>query len=308
MKRKDIKGSKEIYYYRMYELIVLSGGGVKGIALVGGLKAIWEMEKEIDAYEGLKCIVGSSVGSLIGFLIVVGVRPDELGEWLMKINFEDYLRPEIELMLERYGLDDFGGMFSLINNFIREKLIGLGLEKDLSELTFRELYERTGKELIMTVSNLTRGRSEFWSYETTPEYKIIDGLRASMCFPVMFCPPRINGDLYIDGGALVPFPIRIIESKPEYENSRIGLFLGKDRVGQRKEFDNFFEYLMESVSIVYQRFSEIEYEKFRDYCCRISIEDVHPMEFDLSDEKKRELYETGYKIISKYLIPENSKK
>jgi len=66
--------------------------------------------------------------------------------------------------------------------------------------------------------------------------------------------------------------------------------------------------LMESVSIVYQRFSEIEYEKFRDYCCRISIEDIHAMQFDLSEEKKRELYEIGYQITSEYLLSKHPKK
>ena len=74
-------------------------------------------------------------------------------------------------------------------------------------MTFRELHEKTKKNMIVTVANLTKSNYEYFSFETTPELSIITAIKASCTIPILFTPVIINDNYYIDGGLYNNFPI-----------------------------------------------------------------------------------------------------
>jgi NTE family protein len=70
--------------------LVLSGGGAKGFAYIGLLRAIQEAGLPID-YIG-----GSSIGSIVGGLYAIGYHPDSIAKMIRSQNWNDLLRDVIE--------------------------------------------------------------------------------------------------------------------------------------------------------------------------------------------------------------------
>jgi predicted acylesterase/phospholipase RssA len=72
-----------------YDTLVLSGGGIKGFCLLGGVQAAFDLGllKNIDTY------VGTSVGAMIGYLLAIGYTPIEIivslytNRWLEKMQY-----------------------------------------------------------------------------------------------------------------------------------------------------------------------------------------------------------------------------
>ena len=65
-------------------VLIMSGGGVRGIAHIGAIKAL----QDIDMLKYIKTICGTSVGALIGFLHNIGYSPDELYKFSIMLGFE----------------------------------------------------------------------------------------------------------------------------------------------------------------------------------------------------------------------------
>ena len=61
---------------------IFGGGAVRGIAYVGALQALDELNINIDI------LAGSSVGSIVAALVAVGYSPDEINDIFMQVNFE----------------------------------------------------------------------------------------------------------------------------------------------------------------------------------------------------------------------------
>lgn len=69
--------------------LVLSGGGAKGAAHVGALKVIDEMGIPID------CVVGTSIGAIIGGLYCIGYSPEQLEALIKNSNWAELLSDKI---------------------------------------------------------------------------------------------------------------------------------------------------------------------------------------------------------------------
>ena len=59
---------------KKYKKLIISGGGINGIAIVG---TIYEFSKKFNL-DNLEEIIGVSIGSIIGLLIVIGYNADEI--------------------------------------------------------------------------------------------------------------------------------------------------------------------------------------------------------------------------------------
>lgn len=148
--------------------IVLSGGGMRGSAHVGVLKALYE--KEICTAG----ISGASAGSFIGAFICDGFQPDEISEIIKKYE------PELHLNLRHWkqGFMDFSG--------VREVL-----KKNLRHSRLEELQI----PLYVSATNLNSGLQEIFT-----SGDIIDAVTASSAIPMILPPVNINNNLYADGG------------------------------------------------------------------------------------------------------------
>lgn len=156
--------------------IVLSGGGARGFAHLGILKALKEKGIEPDI------ISGTSAGAIVGAFICAGMTPDESFEIIKSYRFFD-------LATIRFPRS---GLFSLDS-------IKRSIKKEIQYTKIEELP----KPLIITATNMLDGKVKYFS-----EGPLAACVQASASIPVLFSPVMIKGKLYSDGGVLDNLPIK----------------------------------------------------------------------------------------------------
>ena len=160
----------------------LSGGGARGFAHLGALKALEERNLKPDI------IAGTSAGALAGVLYADGYSPDEIYDMFKLTKFKQF----IELTFPTSGLFRPTGLYSF-------------LKKNLRSRTFEQLKipftaVATDWEKAMTV-NFSEGD------------KLIESVVASCCVPLIFSPVNVDGQYYVDGGIFKNLPASTIRDK-----------------------------------------------------------------------------------------------
>ncbi len=169
---------------REYKLgLALSGGGVKGFAHAGAIKALEE--------EGIRpdVIVGTSAGAIVGALYASGQSPDQIRNIFKAKDFNNF----IQLTLPKRGL--FGTA-----EFI----------KFLGDNILVDSFEQLSIPLNVVATDFDNGKSVIFS---SGELKT--RVMASACIPVFFNPLLIDGVNYVDGGIFKNFPVSVIREKCE---------------------------------------------------------------------------------------------
>ncbi len=161
--------------------IVLSGGGSRGIAHLGIIKALEELGIVISI------ISGCSSGAILGALYSAGHTPEEILAIVKEIKFYKILRPAIS----KTGLLKMDGTEAIYAKYIPAD--------DFSELNI---------PLIVAATDLKAGKTVYFS-----KGHLIRALMASSCMPVIFEPVLFENCLYVDGGLLNNFPAQILVGK-----------------------------------------------------------------------------------------------
>lgn len=164
--------------------LVLSGGGVRGIAHLGVLKALEEAQVKINA------ISGTSAGAIIGALYSHGYSPDYILKEIVSTSFFKLLKPALSLqgMLNIDGVGKFLKNYFPIDSFSSLKI-----------------------PLTVAATNLQKGISEYFD-----SGELIVPLLCSSCIPVVFNPVRFNNMLYIDGGILNNLPLAPLKKNNKF--------------------------------------------------------------------------------------------
>ncbi|XP_041478262.1 uncharacterized protein LOC121426149 isoform X1 [Lytechinus variegatus] len=214
----SISEDDDVYF--PYENLVLEGGGSQGNAYIG---AIMEMER-LNVLGKIRRFAGSSVGSVTACYLAIGHGSSK---FLTVVNdgpqFADLLDAscgKLSLVpnLYRYmGWHPGRYFYTALGESIAEKL---GDEN----ATFKDLYDKTGKELCVVVTNLSTMMEEYCHVKTTPNMPIRTAVRMSISAPFVFVPVKRQHmgrtDLYIDGGVLCNYPVHCFDGwwlsmKPE---------------------------------------------------------------------------------------------
>lgn len=159
--------------------LVLSGGGSRGIAHIGVIKAL----EELGVFP--THISGSSVGAIVGALYAYGYNWKEILQFFNKIQIFD---------LKKYALGKPG--------FIDAEKFYLQFREYLIEDNFSSLK----KSLTITATDILKGELKIFSMG-----ELIRPVLASAAFPGVFAPVKIKGSYYIDGGALNNFPVNFLK-------------------------------------------------------------------------------------------------
>lgn len=163
--------------------VALSGGGVKGFAHLGVLKALEEKNITPDY------LAGVSAGAIVGSFIAAGRSPSEVMELINEKDFFDFAK---------VGIPD-RGIFSLDN-------MTENLKKSLNVETFEELK----LPFYVGAANIERARMEYFN-----KGELIKVIQASSSIPVLFSPVEINGELYVDGGLFENLPVNPLLKKAD---------------------------------------------------------------------------------------------
>ncbi len=164
--------------------LVLSGGGARGFAHLGVIKAL----NESGIYPDV--ISGTSAGALAGVLYADGYNPEEILKIMNAGSRLNYLRPT----MPKSGLLQITGLIRLLSSNLRAR-------------TFEELKI----PLYVSATDLNNGKAVYFS-----KGQLLNAVIASASIPVLFNPVVIDNIHYVDGGVLDNMPIRPIEDKCDF--------------------------------------------------------------------------------------------
>ena len=156
------------------ETLVFSGGGSRGFALLGAIKAIEEKNLKSD----IKYTFGTSIGSLFGLLFTL-YNYQEIYSKVYSFSYENYQSIDIINFFNNYGLDNF----SKIKKFITSVLSDSNISPDI---TFQEHFDKTGIVLIIDAVCLNTQSGTYFHYLAFPDMPIITAIEASMSLPFIF--------------------------------------------------------------------------------------------------------------------------
>lgn len=158
--------------------LALSGGGAKGFAHLGVLKALEEKGLRPDV------ISGTSAGALAGSLYADGHSPEEILSFFQKKGFKEFA----ELTIPQTGIFKATRFRDFLKKHIRAK-------------SFDEL--KIPIKIIAT--DIVEGKSVCFE-----KGSLIQSIIASCAYPIVFTPVEIENTHYVDGGLFKNFPVSII--------------------------------------------------------------------------------------------------
>ena len=175
--------------------LCLAGGGPKGHVYTGALKAIHYLAPHF--LPNLRGTVGTSVGALFACLLACRVSVSDIARLVSDISFSELVN--LSVNWSGYGLDGGGELRRLVERVVSQML-------GSTEVTFQQLYQRTGIRLVVVVTNVETAQAEYHGRcSTTWNLPIVDSLVASCSIPILFSPVIIGGVRYVDGGLVDNF-------------------------------------------------------------------------------------------------------
>lgn len=271
--------------------LALSGGGIRGIAHAGALKALEDNKITVDI------IGGTSSGALVASLYAMGYSP--------------YY---IYLLFKRYAKDIVGinssPVISGIGNFFKSKKVSMtGLKTGESiEEAYNNLALRNGikkindiKKMPIVIPAVDIKESKEYVFtnripiDTKQKDKYINDIsigkavRASSSFPAVFCPCEFKKHSFLDGGVLDNIPV--IEVKKQGADKIIAINFKADEINEQS---NIMDVVMRTIDIMGNKIGEKNLEK-SDYVLTIKTDKT-----GLLDVKKLDnCYKYGYEAVSK---------
>ena len=231
--------------------LALAGGGIRGIAHVGVLKALEDYNIKIDA------IAGTSAGSIVATLYAMGYSP-----YYIYLLFKKYAKDIINLKN--------APIINGIAKFIRNKKFGvtglndgLILEKMYNELAKKKGFKYVGDiKMPLIISAVDIGEAKEYIFTNCAsrsnqndnyitEIDIGKAVRASSSFPAVFCPCEFKNHMFMEGGVLDNIPAE--ELKKVYDGKIMSVNFEADPV--EKNFD-IMDIIMKTLDIMGNKLSE----------------------------------------------------
>ena len=193
--------------------LVLSGGGALGMAHIGVLKKLEEMSIPVD------CVVGTSMGALIGGAYADGITPDEMESVLVNTDisllFDDY--PPRKDITQKIKRDNFRAFFDFSLGFNDWKImLPSGASSGYKfELFLQKLLNLDASRQYLNFDMLPVPYRAIATDIETGDMKVFHQgqltttMRASMSLPAIVAPISINGRSYLDGGLVRNLPVDI---------------------------------------------------------------------------------------------------
>lgn len=272
--------------------IALSGGGIRGIAHAGVLKALEDNNIKIDV------IGGTSAGSMIASLYAIGYSP-----YYIYILFKRYAK-------DIAGINTKPLISGIHGYLLNKKKVITGLKDgEIIEKVYDKLAMRKGikninqikmplvipavdisesKEYIFT-NNIPKKAEDISQYIT--DINIGKAVRASSSFPAVFCPCPIEKHAFMDGGALDNVPVN--EVKKQGAEKVIAVKFDADPINENS---NLMDIVMKTIDIMGSKISEESLEMsdlvLNVYTDKVGLLDV---------QKLDSCYKYGYDCVTKNL-------
>ncbi len=265
--------------------IALSGGGIRGIAHAGVLKALEDNKIKIDI------IGGTSSGSLIASLYAMGYSP-----YYIYIIFKRYAKEIVEI--------NATPIITGIGGFVKNKKVcvtglktGEKIEKAFDHLASRKgvkkIVDITKMPLVIPTVDIASSKEYIFTNQKPKESEekyindisVGKAVRASSSFPAIFSPCKYKKFEFLDGGILDNIPVK--EVKLQGADKVIAVNFKADDITDES---NMMDIAMRTLDIMGNKIAEKDL-KISDYILTVQTDKTGL----LDTEKLDACYKYGYK-------------
>ncbi|XP_014785272.1 uncharacterized protein LOC106880001 [Octopus bimaculoides] len=194
-----------------FENLIFEGCGAKAFAYAGAIKVL----EKTGILSNIKRFSGAGTGAIVACLLAAGFSCNSLqqtvSEHLEKFLSDNQCTDEIpqDEMFEKFGWNSGQKFFDWFGDILTQKCGN-------ADITFQELYNRTGKELCIVAVNLNRMKEEYFHPKTTPDVVVRRAVLMTISVPGMSQPVKFSvadspESYYLDGGMLCNYPIHCFD-------------------------------------------------------------------------------------------------
>ncbi|MDB5020614.1 MAG: patatin, partial [Pedobacter sp.] len=195
--------------------LVLSGGGAKGLAHIGTLKALEENHIPIDY------ITGTSMGGVVGAMYAAGYTPAEIEHIALSKDFQDWVNgrytsdytfffqknsPNPAMLTAKLSIDT-SLRLSFRSNLVNDIPLNFALLELFSQASAisKDNFDNLFVPYRCMVSDVLSQTSI-----TVKNGSLAEAVRATLTVPFVYRPIRLDGKYVFDGGIYNNFPADVM--------------------------------------------------------------------------------------------------
>ncbi|MGB7684303.1 MAG: patatin-like phospholipase family protein [Solirubrobacterales bacterium] len=293
---------------------VFSGGGIKGLAFAGGLQAAAEA-----GYDEWSRLAGTSAGAITAMALAVGYDAQGLRKTLEEFDFSEIAdygklgKAEIPLNLEMHhgvtkGKALYGWIETLLTDAPRPAVKFGDLEPGKLQVVGVDLAH---SRMVVFPQDVALYVDEDGKALVPEEFPIADAVRISAGFPYFFPPLNLRDGqtgkdgVLVDGGVASAFPIFLFD-KPEPKHPTWGFRLYSGTGPEKPSYTEIdgalwpIDMLKAIVDTSINALDKLEMVAFAPRTISLPTGDIPTLDFSLSEEQKKELYDFGYETTKKF--------
>uniref|UniRef100_A0A6C0CSG3 PNPLA domain-containing protein n=1 Tax=viral metagenome TaxID=1070528 RepID=A0A6C0CSG3_9ZZZZ len=199
--------------------IVISGGGPTGLLSYGALKKL--NEQGIWKKDTLETVYGSSIGGIIGVLMMLAHNWKALDDYLIKRPWTKVIEKvsnDILDFIENKGIDGIELLKILLEPLLMARELTI-------ETTLKQLFDTIKIKFVLTATNVNGNSNQLeydlLSHETYPDMKIYEALAITAALPMSFRPVYYQGKCYVDGGIMHNYPLQLCLKEENAEETEV---------------------------------------------------------------------------------------
>ena len=269
--------------------------------------------------------------------VFLSALPDQIGGQAREHVVEELV--ESPVIREAFSFTEFGGVYAgdVFLEWLAEKLDQDG--RNLSQLSLAEFHQETGSDLTAIVTDMTDQRMLIVNHRTAPDLPVAMLIRQSMSIPLVYknviwqsewgsyLGEDISGHEIIDGGVGSNFGIEMVVSKEPQFVEAMGMEPDRERVigfylddaipvPGAKQIKLVSEQNNDPLNNRWEKVTDRNIDLFNsflrshdqfivrthpDVVCHLPVGGFGTMEFDMSDERIKLLFDSGQEAMAKCL-------
>lgn len=259
---------------------IFSGGGTRLPAHIGILKALQDLNIQFDT------IVGVSGGSIVAALFAAQRSLDDIHSLAVDTDFKQFREFSLIRLLCKGGLAS-----------------GERFERWMDDQLNGRCFKDMPLDLSILATDINGGGPVVFNRKHTPDFKVSKAIRYSMSIPLIFSFQIYKQHVMVDGA--------ILSEDALFEDWRGDgtpsvCFRLKSELREKPLNQKRTLYLPQYVGLLIKTFMtalsrEYVHANYWQNTLVISTGDASAVDFDISADKKQQLYDAGYETVKNYL-------
>jgi NTE family protein len=272
-----------LYLGKRRNILVISGGGIKGFCALGAITKLNELEIVVNP--DIYC--GTSAGAAICFLLNIGYSSQCIFTLLSELDMSTVVKSNIDNIFDdvHLGLNLCDPIVYVLGTLMIKKGYKL-------KTTFEDLYKQTNSKLIVTGVCVNDESLHYFSCDTTPKMEVLKAVTISISIPIIFKPCEYDGKIWIDGGVMNNYPIELFNDRL---NDVIGIYLDDEH----EKYDNFEDvqsYIYKVVKCILRGMNHSKVSIFKSNTIHIKTKSP-TFGFEYSKDDLTNFYLIGYNTV-----------